>query len=172
MTDATLIEKIRALASAGMSWGLLADDYCSQIVALIDAAPAIDAAPVSEQTLRTLVYQIEDLKPSKHKDNAENAIAILRNAFRKAIDAAGAKQQLSNLLARIHRDGGHYEAEHGTDKAVDDADTIVANLNAAADAAGTSSNMTYAQIAEKLSNDGYSKQADVIRQIVKTESGK
>lgn len=43
-------------------------------------------------------------------------------------------RHLSNLLARIHRDGGHYEAEHGTDKAVADADARVAMLNVMADA--------------------------------------
>lgn len=35
---------------------------------------------------------------------------------------------LGNLLARIHRDGGHYQGKHGTEKAVADADSIVANL--------------------------------------------
>ena len=43
-------------------------------------------------------------------------------------------QAMSNLLARIHRDGGHYESEHGQIKAVDDADLIVAKLNALSDA--------------------------------------
>jgi hypothetical protein len=42
-------------------------------------------------------------------------------------------QAMSNLLARIHRDGGHYESEHGQIKAVDDADLIVAKLNALSD---------------------------------------
>lgn len=32
---------------------------------------------------------------------------------------------LRNLLARIHRDGGHYVEEHGLDKAVDDAEVQV-----------------------------------------------
>lgn len=36
-----------------------------------------------------------------------------------------ARARLSNLLARIHRDGGHYEVQHGTAKAVVDADEIV-----------------------------------------------
>lgn len=40
---------------------------------------------------------------------------------------------LRNLLARIHRDGGHYLAQHGLDKAVADADAIVARLHADAD---------------------------------------
>ena len=32
---------------------------------------------------------------------------------------------LRNLLARIHRDGGHYVAEHGLEKALEDADSQV-----------------------------------------------
>lgn len=32
------------------------------------------------------------------------------------------QQKLGNLLARIHRDGGHYIQEHGWKKAIDDAD--------------------------------------------------
>lgn len=43
-------------------------------------------------------------------------------------DVATSLNQLSNLLARIHRDGGHYEHEHGTAKAVEDADKIIADL--------------------------------------------
>lgn len=41
-----------------------------------------------------------------------------------------AETYLKALLARIHRDGGHYLAEHGLEKAVHDADEIVAELNA------------------------------------------
>lgn len=33
--------------------------------------------------------------------------------------------RLSNLLAVIHRDGGHYEAEHGTEKACEVAEALV-----------------------------------------------
>lgn len=32
---------------------------------------------------------------------------------------------LLNLLARIHRDGGHYVEQHGLDKAIEDADAQV-----------------------------------------------
>ena len=35
---------------------------------------------------------------------------------------------LRNLLARIHRDGGHYVEQHGLDKASADAETIVGKL--------------------------------------------
>jgi hypothetical protein len=45
------------------------------------------------------------------------------------------EQTLLNLLCRIHRDGGHYIAEHGIRKAIDDADLRVAKLNAINDTA-------------------------------------
>jgi len=45
------------------------------------------------------------------------------------------RQELANILCRIHRDGGHYIAEYGWRKAINDADLKVAHLNAASDAA-------------------------------------
>jgi len=39
--------------------------------------------------------------------------------------------RLSILLAYVHRDGGHYEAEHGLDKAVKDAVDVYCNLRSA-----------------------------------------
>lgn len=38
---------------------------------------------------------------------------------------------LSELLAIIHRDGGHYEAQHGTEKAVQDAMNKIHGMRAA-----------------------------------------
>ncbi len=38
---------------------------------------------------------------------------------------------LSELLAIIHRDGGHYEAQHGTEKAVQDAMNKIHEMRAA-----------------------------------------
>lgn len=37
-------------------------------------------------------------------------------------------QELGNLLAIIHRDGGHYMSKHGVKKAIEDAHTIWAGL--------------------------------------------
>ena len=37
---------------------------------------------------------------------------------------------LRDLLARIHADGGHYVAQHGLNKAVEDADALVASWRA------------------------------------------
>ncbi len=42
-----------------------------------------------------------------------------------ASGAARLSSQLGNLLAVIHRDGGHYESEHGTEKACADAELAV-----------------------------------------------
>jgi hypothetical protein len=39
--------------------------------------------------------------------------------------AEKAERHLQNLLARIHRDGGHYTGEHGIEKAAEDAEKIV-----------------------------------------------
>ena len=38
------------------------------------------------------------------------------------------EQHLGNLLAIIHRDGGHYIGKHGVDKAVKDAKVILGRL--------------------------------------------
>ena len=43
-------------------------------------------------------------------------------ALKQQVQAAG------NLLAIIHRDGGHYEAKHGWEKACKDGEIIVGNL--------------------------------------------
>lgn len=48
-----------------------------------------------------------------------------------------AREERSNLLARIHRDGGHYESLHGTAKAVADADAIIAKAFADLDELST-----------------------------------
>ena len=40
------------------------------------------------------------------------------------------KHWLGSLLAVIHRDGGHYESEHGTEKACTDAQQIICDTRA------------------------------------------
>ena len=37
------------------------------------------------------------------------------------------ESEVRNLLALIHRDGGHYTADHGIDKSLEDACQIVSN---------------------------------------------
>ncbi len=41
--------------------------------------------------------------------------------------AADAERERDNLLARIHRDGGHYVQQHGLEKAIEDAHKVSAN---------------------------------------------
>ena len=56
-----------------------------------------------------------------------------------ALKEAGEKEvtkAVGNLLARIHRDGGHYQAEHGTLKALEDAEREVVHMLSIADTAG------------------------------------
>ena len=54
-----------------------------------------------------------------------DSLIVDNNHLRQRI--AELEQQLQNIAARIHRDGGHHEDEHGLDKAIEDADIIVAN---------------------------------------------
>jgi hypothetical protein len=43
-------------------------------------------------------------------------------------DQAACERMLGDLLAVIHRDGGHYQSAHGTVRAVEDAKSIVSGL--------------------------------------------
>lgn len=67
--------------------------------------------------------------------NAERENLRMEEAKRSAVEGELAEERarLSSLLARIHRDGGHCEAEHGTEKACADADEIIARFNALSD---------------------------------------
>lgn len=49
-------------------------------------------------------------------------------------EAAKEAHAIGNLLAVIHRDGGHYQSEHGTAKACDDAHDIIHALRTRLDA--------------------------------------
>lgn len=54
--------------------------------------------------------------------------SVFEVLFEDAASSIDWKHYCMNLLARIHRDGGHYVEEHGVAKAVADADVIVAKL--------------------------------------------
>ena len=72
---------------------------------------------------------------SRFRTSLHESISKHRSAIEAAVlQAQPTDQRLLNLLCRIHRDGGHYIAEHGLDKAVEDADIRVAEQNAALDA--------------------------------------
>jgi len=80
-----------------------------------------------EDVLYVLIEEIRVLKQEKGLDEPGIRKGALPkssindgNPFVEEIEEKGNKQ-LSNLLAVIHRDGGHYEQEHGTEKAVNNA---------------------------------------------------
>lgn len=80
-----------------------------------------------------------DSKPSRVEIAAR--ATVLENATLREKVVALTEQverltkPLSELLAIIHRDGGHYQAAHGAEKAAADAATVWANLQLRAEAA-------------------------------------
>lgn len=72
-----------------------------------------------------MIHKIEELETLLH--DANTALDISKIMLEKA------ERQRDNLLARIHRDGGHYVTLHGLEKACADADLIVANLHGISD---------------------------------------
>lgn len=89
--------------------------------------------------MKDLIMNLVDTYAQEVKDFGYVDDSVPRKTIAEAIERLtaerdAAKQCVSNLLARIHRDGGHYEAEHGVDKAVRDADRLVAEIYAERDA--------------------------------------
>ena len=79
------------------------------------------------QVHEDLVRDIQKL--TRERDDAKEAICAQASISKQLnIERDRARNLLSKLLARIHRDGGHYEQEHGREKATEDADNIVATM--------------------------------------------
>ena len=55
------------------------------------------------------------------KEEAPNRLNLIKAALASLPEPMDEESMLLNLLAVIHRDGGHYQAKHGTRKAVEDA---------------------------------------------------
>ena len=119
-------------------------DHIADVSKMVDKNPgvqglaqlgrnAIDRTSSLERTIATLRMRlrragqllIEEIGadgPESADDTAERAAVVIRN---QADAIAALSSQLGNLLAVIHRDGGHYESEHGTEEACADAETAV-----------------------------------------------
>lgn len=107
-------------------------DREAQVAALLargrSSREVAEALAISQKTIDT--HRAHVLKKLGLRNNAELAVAgVVRGEVQTDTCV---ERHLMNLLARIHRDGGHYVAEHGLEKAVADADAIVARLNAEA----------------------------------------
>ena len=68
--------------------------------------------------------------PADLRGRIEAAAAQREERRLTATEGEVMRDRLLDLLARIHRDGGHYVTEHGIEKACEDADVLVAGLNA------------------------------------------
>jgi predicted RNA-binding Zn-ribbon protein involved in translation (DUF1610 family) len=69
--------------------------------------------------------------------------------------STNAETMLRNLLARIHRDGGHYVEAHGIDKALADADAKVVQWLAGASKRGAAVKNTTETIAWECPSCGH-----------------
>lgn len=94
-----------------------------------------DGEPLySNGAVARLLAQVSEL--SSMLTMAEAALEYEQTASevaRKERDIAN--KRVSELLARIHSDGGHHEAEHGTEYSIEQAHVVVATLLAHQDAA-------------------------------------
>ena len=61
------------------------------------------------------------------KDGIRNGDRVQDTFMNNALITHREREELSNLLAVIHRDGGHYEAKHGLLKTIEDAEHIIVN---------------------------------------------
>ncbi len=110
-------------------------DYVRQLATFCDA-PERAALLACAYKIQAQDAEIADLRAKLAEAHAAllNAATPIVNislsddaAYWKA-RAEEAERKLGDLLARIHRDGGHYTGQHGMEKSVEDAHTIVATL--------------------------------------------
>jgi hypothetical protein len=80
----------------------------------------------------------------------QDTTALLDEVERLTAERDTAKNHLSNLLARIFRDGGHREAQSGIEQSVDVADKLVAELHREVD-------------------EGFARGAEAMREAVRAE---
>lgn len=88
---------------------------------LENARAAFGEHPDSEFDLAERISQLRD----EHRNDFH---VHTRNLELKE-EVETANKRIGLLLCRIYRDGGHYQAAHGTRKACEDADLIMAKLN-------------------------------------------
>jgi len=120
---------------------------CSSFV-ILEAAEALrrQHAELRRLAMKNAAYasltKSQDAELSLHRDRAAAYRAAVKNidsereanailtaerdaAISAAVAAERERHHIYDLLARIHRDGGQYAAEHGVEKACDDAEAQV-----------------------------------------------
>lgn len=89
---------------------------------------AAQAIMVDSDANGVLREALEKIKRELGCDEDFTDLGVIEDIVDAALSASPAPDHLGNLLARIHRDGGQYQAEHGTEKAVAEADRIVSEM--------------------------------------------
>lgn len=103
------------LLGRGYETGVVAKAIQNELAMAYSRLASLSAAqPVAQPVV--------DQKPASMSDNGSCGSQV------SGKPASAEARMLRELLARIHRDGGHYVAQHGLDKAVEDADRIVSDL--------------------------------------------
>lgn len=124
--DNGLVEAVNEITRPLDDINVSVDGFCkwsevanarSEIRCRLQSDRTAQAAEIERMTYERDVWKSKSVMHSKQAIEARAGLARARH-------------HTSNLLARIHRDGGHYEMEHGTSKAVEDADAIVASVYA------------------------------------------
>ena len=90
----------------------------------------VDDAQAFAATLRAQAVKIERLQDSLDLLRRQHAVT---------------ERCLGNLLATIHRDGGHHRAENGDERSTEDAIGLWADLTACAEAAEADARTAYAR---------------------------
>ena len=125
-------EQIKAIAKEVIpAWA----EWTHSVLAFAHAIEAAHSAGAQEPFPYQKTFDAIAAATSVSAGGVSISVIKFREAFgnTQPLPQTDASRHLSNLLARIHRDGGHYEAQHGIDKAVADADDKVAQLNAMTD---------------------------------------
>lgn len=128
------MEDLRAVSEAAMATPTLREAAHQALEALAPLANA--TTPAEREALTDEDSQAADaascdLRAALAEQAAEQAepVAEVRNP--QFGGSSYEASMLRELLARIHGDGGHYVAKHGLDKALEDADRLVAEWRAA-----------------------------------------
>ena len=116
MTD-DLIKRLRRYAG----------EVCLSTAAEIEAA---DALEVQDRRIAELECLLED--ESKLAFDIDGSRRLLDGklalANERIAELEKSEEHLGNILAMLHRDGGHYQGEHGTDNAVGEATMVWSEL--------------------------------------------
>lgn len=108
--------------------------------AIHQATQERERAEAAEQRASALAVRVKELEAKvdeQFNSWGDQVVGLDEEMAKCEAREAALAAQLGCLLARIHRDGGHYQSEHGIDRACADADMKVVELIATSEALAT-----------------------------------